>query len=1159
MSGRVRWGFGVRATIVLVGVLAALVFGCVSTALGSVACGSCRPWWHLSLGARPSMVPREGKAQLVLTVSNLGDAAIDGKTNPVTISDVLPEGFRKESIEAVAGFQDHAGPAKCSLGGAKVSPHCTFEGVLPAFDQIEVRLDVSTEGVRSGASDRIEVQGGNAAAASASRPVTVGAGATPFGVQSYELAPEEEGGAFDTQAGSHPFQLTTTIELNQTGGAVNPKSELLEAEPPVLTKDLRFRLPTGLVGNPTVFPRCTIAQFSTEKCPADTALGVALTSIDEPRSIGLQTITVPLFNLEPATGEPARFGFAPTLQTPVYLDTAVRTGEDYGVTVNVDNIVQVAGFLASEVTFWGVPGDPRHDAQRGYGCLKVERVEDGLCESPEAKSPPPLLSLPTSCVEPFATEVSGDSWEAPLDVQKLASYTLPEQMDGCNRLPFSPEVRVTPDGTAASSPTGLNVDVHVPQDSVLVAKGLAESSVKTITVALPEGVAINPAGGDGLGACSEAQIGYLPEVSVAPEALRLTAGLPEPFCPPAAKVGTVTIHTPLLPNPLTGAVYIASQNTNPFGSLVAMYLVAEDSVSGTLVKLPGEVRIDPSTGQVTGVFRNSPELPFEDAELHFFGGERAPLATPARCGAYTTHASFVPWAAEPSGEAAVTVASSSTFQITSGPDGSACPGASLPFSPRLTGGATNINAGGFTPMSTTIGREDGEQNMAQVTLHMPPGFSGLLSGVKLCPEEQANNGTCGPESLIGETTVSAGVGSDPVSVKGGRVYITEKYGDAPFGLSIVNPVKAGPFDLEHDTSNPSQYMPACDCIVVRAKINVNPIDATLTVTTNRESEGFAIPHTIDGIPVQIKKVNVLINRPGFVFNPTDCDPRSITGSIESDEGALSPVSVGYQVANCATLAFKPGFKVSATGRNTRKSGAGLHVLLTYPKARFGTQSNIRSVKVDLPKQLPSRLTTLQQACTERQFAVNPAGCPAASIVGHAKAVTPLIPVPLEGPAYFVSHGGAKFPELIVVLQGYGVTIDLQGETFIDGRTGVTSSTFHTIPDAPVGSFELTLPQGANSALATSTNICGQTKTKLVRKKVTVRAKGHPRQVTRTVRTTVPAPLLMPTIFTAQNGQTIKQSTPIEVTGCPKTRSNAKKAARGRGAARGRRAGGQRRK
>jgi hypothetical protein len=522
---------------------------------------------------------------------------------------------------------------------------------------------------------------------------------------------------------------------------------------------------------------------------------------------------------------------------------------------------------------------------------------------------------------------------------------------------------------------------------------------------------------------------------------------------------------------------------------VALYIEVEDPISGSLVKLAGEVKPDPVTGQLTSTFLNTPQLPFEDFKLHFFGGSRAPLGTPALCGPYTTTASIVPWSGNLPSE------SSSTFQIGSGPNGGPCR-SPLPFAPELTAGSTNIQAGAFTPFTMTMSREDGQQNLQAITLHMPPGLSGLLTGVKLCGEAQANAGTCPPESLIGETIVSVGLGGDPFSVKGGKVFITEGYEGAPFGLSIVNPAKAGPFDLERTLL----HSPACDCLVVRAKIDVNPITAALTISSDNTGP-YKIPTSIEGIPLQIKHVNVTINRPGFTFNPTSCNPMSITGSLSSAEGAISALSVPLQVTNCATLKFAPKFAVSTSGKTSKAKGASLHVKLTYPQGPAGTYSNIKSVKVELPKALPSELKTLQKACTAAQFEANPAGCPAASIIGSAKAITPLIPVPLEGPAYFVSHGGEAFPSLIIVLQGYGVKIDLVGTTFIS-KSGITSSTFKTVPDQPIGSFELNLPEQSFSALAANGNLCNKQPS-----------------------------LKMPTEFVAQNGHEIHQSTQISVTGC----------------------------
>ncbi len=1105
--------------------LLALV-GVVSSAFAAEALSEA-PWWHVNVNSRPSYLKPGGEGKVVVAVTNLGDANAEGSGAPIIVTDTLPEGVTASSAIYFASntvFESDLGEGPCSVSNARVVS-CEFKGIMPPYARLEVKISVKVAPTLEPGRypDAASASGGRAARVSLDdklTELTVNQSPTPFGVQTYELTPENADGSLDTQAGSHPFQLTSTVVLNQGAEtALGEFDQVGRVAQPSLAKDLRATLPPGLIGNPTPFPRCSEALFFKQQCPANTQVGVAVLTVAESL---YNAFPDGIYNMPPAPGEPARFGFEAAVGIPVFLDTSVRSGKDYGVTVSSDNITESGTFLAAQLTFWGVPADPGHDRSRGYECIeKSTGASPGECPTDTIGAP--FLALPTSCgnpsSEPFAASIEGDSWSEPgrpsLQAEpKITKYTLQAPLepsialDGCNNLSFEPSIRVTPDVPDASTSTGLKVDVHVPQQEILVAHSLAESAVKDITVALPEGVAVNPAGGDGLQACSEGLVGYT-GVAEADPGLTLrtfTAALPNPleqgvnFCPNASKIGTVSIKTPLLENELKGAVYLASQNENPFSSLVAIYIVAEDPVSGTVVKLPGDVHLS-ETGQLVTTFENSPELPFEDAVLHFYGGERAPLATPAHCGAYTTTTTIAPWSGNPP------ATPFATFNITSGPNGSACPGASLPFSPSLTAQTTNIQAGGFSPLSTTIGREDGQQNMSSVTLHMPPGLSGLLSGVELCPEAQANAGSCAPNSLIGETTVSAGVGPDPVSVKGGKVYITGPYHGAPFGLSIVNPVKAGPFDLEHDTSNPNQN-PACDCVVVRARVQVDPSTAALTVTTNNENEGYAIPHLIDGIPVQIKKVNVLIDRPGFTFNPTSCNPMQITGSISSDEGSSSPVSVPFQVANCAILKFAPKFQVSTSGKTSKANGASLAVKLTYPNAPQGTQANIARVKVDLPKQLPSRLTTLQKACTAAQFEANPAGCPAASIIGHAKAITPLIPVPLEGPAYFVSHGGEAFPSLIMVLQGYGVRIDLVGTTFIS-KAGITSSTFKTVPDAPVGSFELTLPEGKFSALTANGSLC---KSKLA----------------------------MPTEFLAQNGAKINESTKIAVTGCPKAKKAKKK-------------------
>lgn len=1084
-AGRFLWRVGAVAAVV-----------CVSVLWCGRAVAAVGPWWHVNTVSAPASVGG-GFGRLVLEVSDLGDGPVDGRSVPVTVTDVLPAGVRPVHVYGEGGGSFSVGInyvntiIKCEIKGQSVQ--CVYAGPLLDYERLTISITVEVEpGMGDGASE-VTVVGGGAPQALWRHALALER-ASGFGAEMYEFTPEEPGGAVATQAGAHPFQLTSTFTLDTRAVPVfNQKfKELLpEVQPVALPKDLRFVLPPGLIGNPTPLPKCSISVFlGNSRCPDDTAVGVASPTIANPftATYGPFTLTVPVYILEPAVGEPARFGFLTQLG-PVVLDTAVEPeGGAYPVIVSAPDILDNIAVIGAQVTLWGVPAAPVHDTARG-SCLdqfegnNAQEITKLQTSCPVQEKPQPFLVMPTSCTGPWSTRVEGDPWEAPGDFSKLAEYTFSDAFgnqigqDGCDSLSFDPSMSVAPDTRDASTPSSLTADVHVDQEAGLDPNGRAEATVKDTTVALPVGVGLNPAAADGLQACTVGEIG-------------LDSSL-EQSCPEASKIGLVEVRTPLLPNPLKGAAYLAAQEANPFGSLLAIYVAVYDPVSGVRVKLAGEVKPDPVSGQLVTTFRNTPQLPFEDFIVQFFGGSRSPLGTPALCGEYRTTATIAPWSGAPATELV-----SPPFTISSGPGGSACQDP-LPFSPSIAAGSLNVQAGGFTPFTTTMSREDGNQSLRSVQLRMPPGLSGILTGVELCPEPQADDGTCGSQSLIGETTVSVGLGGDPYSVKGGRVYLTGPYEGAPFGLSIVNPAKAGPFDLE----NTKLHHPGCDCLVVRARVEVDPVTAALTVASDRTGP-YSIPQSLEGIPLLIKHVNVTIDRQHFTFNPTNCQPMKIDGNVESGEGATFGVSVPLQVTNCAVLQFKPRFSVSTTAHTSRVDGAGLRARLAYPKAQFGTQTNIRSVKVSLPKQLPSRLSTLQKACPARTFEQNPAACSADSRVGTAKATTPLLPVELNGPAYFVSHGGAKFPELIVVLSGYGVTVDLHGETFINERTNVTSSTFRTVPDVPVGTFELNLPQGRNSALAATANLC---KTKL----------------------------RMPTVFTAQNGTVIKQSTPIAVSGCKK--------------------------
>jgi hypothetical protein len=1146
------------------------------------------------VGAAKANVVTKGRpdGEIIVYASNLGDAPAgctkvaagtgqytgsgcteaelgtgEYEATPITLSDVVPAGFEAVGVSGEAFEGDGLGvpitkklvkELTCSLKGENgvSAPACSFVGVVPPFMALTLHVLVNAAGASEGEEDRASVSGGGARPLSLSRKIPLGE-STPFGIADYELVNENEGGGADTQAGSHPFQQTTTIVMNQFPRPSNTSVEL--GEPAVLPKDLHFAWPAGLVGNPSSIPQCPITDFLNEgKCPADTAVGVAKPQLSVIDGVPIRRDDYSsLFNLVPSPGEPARLGFISAI--PIYIDPVVRSGRDYGITVNSDNISQLAGVRAVEVTVWGVPDAAIHAPDRGRECL-ADNQEGVECASTPVEHPPAFLSLPTACPgQPLVSTVTGDTWAEPKPTAaqpQLAEYVMPA-LDGCDALPFKPSIVATPDSKEASKPTGLNVDVHVPQQETLNPEGLSEAGPKDITVALPVGVAVNPSSADGLQACTGNpgalgagtlgspgdQIGFeglgelpgepgvnatlfsgrLPEslaakVAVENGELPSSEGALLPgvnFCANASKLGTATVKTPILPNPLTGFVYLAAQESNPFGSLLAMYIVVEDPVSGTLVKLAGEISLCKGAGEVIGglscqaagqlitTFENSPQAPFEDAEIHFFGGERAPLATPTRCGTYTTTAAFTPWAAA-LGEKPVIA--ESQFNIETGPNGSACPGAQLPFKPTLTGGATNVNAGAFSPFTATMSRLSGEQNLQSLEVHLPPGLSGILTGVELCPEPQANLGECGPNSLIGETTVAVGVGGEPYTVSGGKFYLTGPYngtggctvgqpGCAPFGITFEVPAKAGPLDLAKTKAN----HPPCDCVLVRGKIEINPNTAAITITSNPPGTPDAIPTSLEGIPLEIQHVNAITTRNDFQFNPTNCSKMEVTGTIHSSEGGTDTIAVPFQVTNCAALKFEPKFAVSTNAKTSKAYGAALTAKVTEPAGSLGTQANLTRVKVELPKQLPSRLTTLQKACLSKQFETNPAACPSESKIGYAVVHTPLIPVPLEGPAIFVSHGGEAFPSLTIVLQGYGVTIDLVGSTFIS-KSGVTSTTFKTVPDQPFSSFQLTLPTGKYSALTALGNVCAEK-------------------------------LTMPTEFIAQNGMEIHRSTPITVEGC----------------------------
>ncbi|HXB65227.1 MAG TPA: hypothetical protein VNV42_10170 [Solirubrobacteraceae bacterium] len=1068
------------------------------------------PWWHLTSISSPTDLQPEGTGEVIVTASNLGDGPADGEASPVTIADTLPTGLHALKLEAVtgrgAGLRD--GPVGCLLSTLT----CTFAGTLPAYDQIEVRIEVRVEpGASSGELNRVSVSGGGAPPASLARPVTLGE-ASPFGVADYEDAAEEEGGASDVQAGSHPFQFTTTIMLDESSAGKNKFGEY-EAHPAGLAKDIKVKLPPGLIGNPTPFPQCPLADFFKDPsgnetwCPSQTVVGIAIVKFNEPGLNGVVTFTVPIVNLEPAFGEPARFGFLLPV-TPVFLTTSVRSGSDYGITVSSLNISETASFLGIETIFWGTPGDPRHNSSRGSGCLAQEHgySVNVPCSSVEESHPPALMIMPAACGGPLSSSMEVDSWEAPAEALSVGSTAPMAAFNGCNRLQFAPNVSAEPTTDKASAPSGLDFNINFHDEGLTSGTGIAESELKDTTVTLPEGFTINPSAGVGLAGCTEADYAREAVASLAGEG-----------CPNDSKLGTVEVTTPLLSTVLHGSLYVAQPYENPFDSLVALYVVLRDPEAGVLIKLAGKVTPNPLTGQLTTTFENNPQLPFAHFNFHFREGQQAPLITPALCGTYQVQADLTPWS-----EPETTLGLFTPFQITQGYDGGACPaGGAPPFAPQIQAGTLDNSAGSFSSLYVRLSRNDDEQEIAGFSTDLPPGLTGDLSGIPFCPDadieaarhesgarEEAEP-SCPAASEIGHTVVGTGVGAVLAYVPG-RLYLAGPFEGAPFSVVSITSAKVGPFDL--------------GTVVLRFGLEIDPHTAQVSVAP---SSSEPIPTIIDGIVTHVRDIRVYVDRPGFILNPTNCDRMSLASTLSAHEGASAAIASPFQTADCQSLKFAPKFAVSTSGKTSRLGGASLGVKLTYPAGALGEDANIKQVKVELPKQLPSRLPTLQKACTQAQFKVNPAGCPAASVIGQARAVTPILPVALEGPVYFVSNGGEAFPNLIMVLQGYGVTIDLVGDTFIS-KAGVTSSTFKTVPDEPVTSFELELPEGPHSALAAIGNLCKQK-------------------------------LTMPTEMLAQNGAAIHQNTKIAVTGCPKGRhlkhrkkGHAKKAVRARRSARRRR-------
>jgi hypothetical protein len=1028
---------------------------------------------------------RELHDSYTLYITNIGSAPTNG--SPIEISDSLPRGLKPIGMVGAldnGGLTEHFSILSCDVGTIT----CTYGLPLLPGERLTVVVELTvTPGTAGPITDSAVVSGGGAPSVSTNVSTAIGSAVEsatePFGLAAVGAEVTGLDGLTDAQAGDHPYETTVSFSLNTSPGT-NRTGEFETAGGPqglaAHTKDIVVDVPPGFAGDPSVVEQCPQIKVTTEECQPNTQIGFARLEIGS-RAIGQYTSVsagYPVYNVVPEKGYPAEFViFIPDIHVSIPLYVSVTPDSNYGVRVITPGIPGTGAPVDVAVTFFGTPAsDPN-----AYN--KYRTAVPGA-------QPIAFLDNPVDCsTAPQVTTVYADSWENPgpwlPDGQPdLAgpgwvskSATQFPSLVGCELLQFDPTLTVTPDTTRADEPAGTTVDVTVPQAPQQF-PALITPEFEDTTVTLPAGLSLSPSAGDGLEGCSDAQIDLA------------SAGVGS--CPNGSQIGTVKVTTPLLTEPLEGQVFLGTPNCDPCtdadaadGNMYRLFLQFEGS--GVVVKLEGKIYANPSSGQLTTTFKNTPQLPVSNVQLHFNSGLRAGLATPQACGTFTGTADITPYSTPITPDATPI----SQFNVDWNGNGEACP-AVWPFHPQFEAGTSNPNAGQLSPLTVTFNREDREQDLSQIKVTTPPGLLGSLSGIPLCGEPQADLGTCSASSQIGEMTVAAGPGSHPYYQKG-IVYLTGPYRGAPFGLSIVVPTHAGPFNLGN--------------VVVRARINVDPYTTALTVTTD------PLPQILDGIPLRLRKTNVTINRPGFIFNPTNCAQQKIAATVSGAQGTQTEVSAPFAVSGCAGLSFGPKFKVSASGKTSRVDGTSLDVKLSFPP---GPQSNIAHVKVELPKQLPSRLSTLQKACPSSTFEANPAACPAASVIGAVQAVTPILPVKLVGPVYFVSHGNEAFPNLVAVLQGYGVRVNLVGDTFIS-KAGVTSSTFTNVPDVPVSSFELFLPEGPYSALTANGNLCKDS-------------------------------LKLPTIFTAQDGAQFNQKVPIQITGCAKTRAKqagtkAKKAGR----------------
>jgi hypothetical protein len=1024
-----------------------------------------------------------GESKVIVQAVNLGDVKANANEEPVTIADHLPPG-----LEATQIFAYGAGPpfsefehyyAECTLA----TTTCEFPLPVPPYGQVDLSMIVKETSPGAGTgTNEVTVSGGTAHPVTSTTPLTLAGPPQPFGLAVAEVAPEEANGAPVPRAGSHPFQTTTTLALNlRATPTANGSNHYLTPMPLDQTKDSRVNLPPGMLGNVATMPKCKLGTFLQEAsgaqvpgpegpefvhCPSNTIIGVASPYlVNAPGGANGEShdpaafVTPPLYNLEPGYGEPARFGFPIPPFTDIILDTSLRSGPggDYGVTFTSPNIPQLVRLAETQVTLWGDPTDPRHDHQRSTSCLYGNNGIFGGKSCPASEALPPFLFMPTSCANSLQTSFAVDSWEEPGVFSPFSGEPLPS-LEACNRVPFTPTMAAEPTAESATSPTGFNTSLDIADEGLNNPTGIVQSEMKKAVVTLPEGFTTNPSVAAGLGACTEA--------AYESETVNSEAGT---GCPPDSKIGNVEIESPLVSQKVRGSLFLAKQTENPFHSLLALYMVLKNPEMGVLIKAAGKIEANPVSGQLITTFDNLPQLPFSHFSLRFRQGQRSPLITPAACGTYTVKAELYPYS---NPEAPVT--DESPFKITKGPEGQPCPSGGLPpFHPGLVSGSINNAAGHFSPFYVRITRRDSEQEITHFSIKLPPGVLGKLAGIPLCTdaqvaaaksrehpgggaEEQAAP-SCSPASIVGHTLVEFGVGS-VLAQAPGKVYLAGPYHNSAVSVVAITNAVIGPFDL--------------GTVVVREALRVNPETGEVFVDATGSDP---IPHIVDGIPTHLRTIRLYMDRPEFVLNPTGCEPTSTATTVLgsgldfSSEADDQPVTVttSYQAAGCNGLKFAPEMKLTLIGKTNR----GAHPALQVEVTGHPGETNTMNASVLLPHAEFLENAHIRTVCTRVEFArgvVPGEKCPPGSIYGFARATTPILSEPLEGPV-FLRSSEHPLPDLVAALRSGEINIDIGGR--VDSVNGGIRTRFENLPDAPISTFTLTMEGGEKSLLVNSSNIC----------------------------------------------------------------------------------------